>query len=104
MTFRSRTVSTSSHSVTYAARLPQPSQYCESGLCNHSAVMDADLLPDETPMRSLYGSTVVHGGLAPMFDRIGHRTGISCTFEPDMRSKLIRSWEISPERNRPRNP
>jgi hypothetical protein len=27
--------------------------YCESTWCNHSATLDADWLPDETPVRSL---------------------------------------------------
>jgi hypothetical protein len=27
--------------------------YCESVWCNHSAVMNADWLPDDTPVRSL---------------------------------------------------
>ena len=27
--------------------------YCESVWCNHSTVMNADWLPDETPVRSL---------------------------------------------------
>ena len=27
--------------------------YCESAWCNHSIVMNADWLPDETPLRSL---------------------------------------------------
>ena len=32
--------------------------YCDSGRCHHSATMNADWLPDETPVRSLRGRMV----------------------------------------------
>ena len=35
------------------SRLPQPPRLCESLWCNHSAVMNADRLPDEMPLRAL---------------------------------------------------
>jgi hypothetical protein len=35
--------------------------YCESVGCNHSAVMNADWLPDETPVRSLSSRDGLHG-------------------------------------------
>src|SRR5688572_7243514 len=34
-------------------RMPDLLVYCESTWCNHSATLDADWLPDETPVRSL---------------------------------------------------
>jgi hypothetical protein len=32
--------------------------YCESVWCNHSATLNADWLPDETPVRALCGRMV----------------------------------------------
>jgi hypothetical protein len=34
--------------------------YCGSGRCHHSATMNADWLPDETPVRSLLSPDGLH--------------------------------------------
>jgi hypothetical protein len=53
--------------------------YCTSGRCHHSATMNADWLPDETPVRSLcsHGVHALRNDGRRIFGRIGARTSTS---------------------------